>query len=130
MWVNGTLSFGNGTYTGCFIATGGVEIKTTGNGTVTLVKVNRYPLLVSRDADILVKQAKMLTFRGLIYCKTGSFDKQGNGDVNGRGTIIAAGNFTKNGGWAGMIYEDSTPVPPGGSYIQSSDRLIITAWQE
>lgn len=130
MWVNGKLYMGNGTYTGCFIATGGIEIQTTGNGVVTIEKVNSYPILVSRDGDIVVKQAKELNFHGLIYCKTGNFDKQGNGDVYGVGTIIAAGNVTKNGGWAGMLYEDSTPIPPGGSTVGTSDRVIVTAWQE
>lgn len=130
MWVNGRLYMGNGTYTGCFIATGGIELQTTGNGTITVTKTQRYPILVSRDGGILVKQAKQFNFTGLIYCKTGSFEKQGNGDVYGIGTIIAAGDVTKNGGWAGMIYQDSTPVPPGGSDVTSSDRVIVTAWQE
>jgi hypothetical protein len=130
MWVNGTLSFGNGTYNGCFIATGDIELKTTGNGTITQTAVQRYPVLVSRDGTITVKQAKTWTFTGLVYCKTGSFDKQGNGDVFGRGAIIAAGNVSKNGGWSGMIYSDPTPIPPGGSGAAVVDKVIITAWQD
>jgi hypothetical protein len=130
MWVNGSMSFGNGNYTGCFIATGAIELKTTGNGTITFNKVNRYPVLASRDGTITVKQAKTLTFNGLIYCKTGSFDKQGNGDVFGTGAIIAAGNILKNGGWSGMLYGDPTPIPPGASMASSQDRVIITAWQQ
>lgn len=130
MWVNGTMSVGNGSYTGCFIATGAIELKTTGQGTITFVKVNRYPVLATRDDSITVKQAKTLTFNGLIYCKTGSFDKQGNGDVFATGAIIAAGNVTKNGGWSGMIYGDPTPVPPGGIPPVTADKVIITAWQD
>ena len=130
MWVNGSMSVGNGTFTGCFIATGAIEMKTTGNNTITFSKVNQYPVLASRDGTITVKQAKTLTFNGLIYCKTGSFDKQGNGDVYGTGAIIAAGNVSKNGGWSGMLYSDPTPVPPGGSLAASKDKVIITAWQD
>jgi hypothetical protein len=130
MWVNGSMSFGNGTYNGCFIATGAIELKTTGNGNIALNKVNRYPVLASRDGTITVKQAKTLYLNGLIYCKTGSFDKQGNGDVLGSGAIIAAGNVSKNGGWSGMLYSDPTPVPPGGSLAASTDKVIITAWQD
>lgn len=128
MWVNGDLELGNGTYNGCFIATGDITLKTTGNGTIENNRVNQYPTLVSRDGTILVKQAKTWTFNGLVYVKTGGFDKQGNGDVYGYGSIIAAGNVSKVGGWSGMLHMDSTPVPPGGGVV-SQDRVIITAWQ-
>ncbi len=130
MWVNGSMAVGNGTFTGCFIATGAIEMKTTGNNSITLTKVNQYPVLASRDGTITVKQAKTLTFNGLIYCKTGSFDKQGNGDVYGTGAIIAAGNVSKNGGWSGMLYSDPTPIPPGGANISSRDKVLIMAWQQ
>jgi hypothetical protein len=130
MWVNGSMIVGNGTFTGCFIATGAIEIKTTGNDSITFNKVNQYPVLASRDGTITVKQAKTFTFNGLIYCKTGSFDKQGNGDVFGTGAIIAAGNVSKNGGWSGMLYSDPTPIPPGGVNISSRDKVLIMAWQE
>jgi hypothetical protein len=134
MWVNGSLNIGNGVYNGCFIATGGVELKTTGNGTITMTNSTDYPLLVSRDASILIKQAKTFTFDGLIYAKTGNFDKQGNGDVFGRGAIIAAGNVSKNGGWSGLIFSDPTPAYPGtgGSSpdLNTANRVIITAWQD
>jgi len=130
MWINGSLSLGNGDYTGCFIATGGIELKTTGNGCITNTAVNRYPALVSRDGTILVKQAKTWSFTGLIYCKTGSFDKQGNGDVFGAGAIIAAGDVTKNGGWSGMIWSDPTPIAPNQPLANIRDRVVITAWQD
>lgn len=129
MWVNGSMTVGPGTFTGCFIATGGIELQTTGNDTITFKKVNRYPTLASRDGSIVIKQTKLFSFTGLIYCKTGNFDKQGNGDVYGIGSIIAAGNVTKNGGWSGMIYSDPTPVPPGGSDTSTRDKVIIVAWQ-
>ncbi len=130
MWVNGDLYLGNGVYNGCFIATGDIELKTTGNNTITQNKVNRYPILVSRDGNITIKQAKLWTFNGLVYAKTGSFDKQGNGDVIGTGAIIAAGDVTKNGGWSGLLYSDPTPIPPGGNNNSAADRVVITAWQD
>jgi len=129
MWVNGNVYFGNGTYTGCFIATGDIQIKTTGQGTVTFNKVANYPILVSRDGDITVKQAKTMTFNGLIYAKTGGFYKQGSGDVIGRGSIVVAGGFNKVGEWSGMLYEDSTPVPPGISGPAESYIVAVSAWQ-
>jgi hypothetical protein len=133
MWVNGNMSFGNGTYNGCFISTSDIELKTTGNGTITITNSTGYPVLASRDSSIVIKQAKTFTFKGLIYAKTGNFDKQGNGDVNGNGAIIAAGNVTKNGGWSGFIYSDPTPVTPGSggsSGSSSRDKVVITAWQD
>ena len=130
MWVNGNIYLGNGTYNGCFIATGEIDLQTSGNDTIKLNKVNKYPVLASRDGAILVKQVKTLTFNGLIYCKTGSFDKQGNGDVYAYGAVIAAGNVSKNGGWTAFIWNDPTPVPPGGSLLSSLDRAVITAWQD
>lgn len=129
MWVDGDLYLDNGTYNGCFIATGDVILKTTGSsGTIINNRVNQYPTLVSRDGYIQVKQTKNWQFNGLIYIPTGSFDKQGNGDVIGMGSIIAAGNISKDGGWSGLFYMDSTPVPPGGGVV-TQDRVVITAWQ-
>lgn len=131
MWVNGSMTIQEGTYSGSFIATGAIEVKTaSAAGSIVMNKVNQYPVLASRDGSILVKQAKALTFNGLVYCKTGSFNKSGNGDVTATGAIIAAGNVTKNGGWTAMIYSDPTPIPPGGSNLNSKDRVIITAWQQ
>lgn len=131
MWVNGNISMAEGNYTGCFIATGSIELQTaSANSSINNTKVNKYPVLVSRDGNILVKQAKMWTFNGLVYVKTGSFDKQGNGDVVGTGAIIAAGNVTKNGGWTAMLYSDPTPIPPGGNNMTIADKVVITAWQD
>jgi hypothetical protein len=129
MWVNGTLTLGNGVYTGCFIATAGIEMKTTGNGEIIQKKVAKYPAFVCRDGSILIKQAKTFSFEGLIYCKTGSFDKQANGDAIGKGAIIAAGNITKNGGWSVMMYENSMPIPPG-TPTNTTDIVSVEAWQK
>ena len=134
MWVNGNIEMGNGIYTGCFIATGNIELKTTGQGTIVNNKVAGYPLLIAQN--ITVKQAKTWTFRGLVYCMPGNFSKQGNGDVFGTGSVIANGKVDKNGGWSGMIWEDSTPVPPGsgggggGSGGTTSNLVGMTAWQK
>lgn len=131
MWVNGDISFDSGTFTGCFIATGNVNTG-TGNGTYTFRPVNQYPTLVSRDGDMTWQggNGSLMDFQGLVYLKTGSLDKSGNGDVHGLGTIIAAGGISKNGGWSGMLYQDSTPVPPGGGGTTNSptDLIGVSAW--
>ena len=131
MWVNGNLIIQEGTFNGCFIATGTIEMKAAANDTtIALNQVNNYPVLASRDGSILVKQAKLLTFDGLIYVKTGGFDKQGAGDVEARGSIIAAGNVSKVGEWSGFIYSDPTPAPPGGHPQYTADKVVVTAWQD
>ena len=130
-WVDGCINFGNGTYRGCFVATSNMEMKTTGNGEIVQVRVGNYPAFVSRDGNILVKQAKTLRFNGLIYCKTGSFDKQANGDCIATGQVIAAGNITKNGGWSGMFYRDCiSPFWPGTTNYLVETRVTPTAWQK
>lgn len=136
MWVNGNIAFGAGTFTGCFIATGNITTG-TGNDNYTFRKVNQYPILVCRDGNMIWQggNKSLVDFQGLIYLKTGIFDKQGNGDVFGRGSIIAAGGISKNGGWGGMLYEDSTPVPPGGGgggggETTPVDLVGLTAWQK
>lgn len=134
MWVNGDISFAKGTYNGSFIATGSMELKAAAAGdSITVTNSTHYPVLAARDGSIVIKQAKTFTFGGLIYVKTGNFDKQGNGDVAGNGAIIAAGNVSKNGGWSGFIYSDPTPAVPGGgsgsSGGSSTDKAVITAWQ-
>jgi hypothetical protein len=132
MWVNGDISIGDGLYTGCFIATGDISIG-GGNASAEFVKVNQYPVMASRDGDISVQGGKqsLLAFNGLIYCKTGGFNKQGNGNVQGRGSIIAAGGVSKNGGWSGMLYENSTPVPPAGYGGSNPGNYVVgvSAWQ-
>lgn len=131
LWVNGDITFESGTFTGCFIATGNIYTG-TGNGTYTFRPVNQYPTLVCRDGDMTWQggNGSLVDFQGLVYLKTGSLDKSGNGDVNGLGSIIAAGGISKNGGWSGMLYQDSTPVPPGGGGTTNgpTDQIGISAW--
>ena len=129
MWVNGDLTIGNGTYVGCFIATGTIELKTTGNNDITIIKANGYPILMSRDGDINIKEVKMFNFNGLIFSQMGIVNKSGNGDVNGVGSVMANGGIIKNGGWSGMIYSDSTPVSPNG-FIDSCNIPVIESWHE
>ena len=134
MWVNGDISFSGGTFTGCFIATGNINTG-TGNSDYVFRKVNQYPTLVCRDGSMNWQggNGSLVDFQGLIYLKTGSFNKQGNGDVLGHGSIIAAGGISKNGGWSGMFYSDSTPVPPGGGddgLVYPVDQIGISAWQK
>lgn len=137
MWVNGDINVSDGSYTGSFIATGSILIQ-GGNASARFEKVEKYPVLVSRDGGINVQGGdnSLFAFHGLVYCKTGGFNKQGNGEVQGIGTIMAAGNVDKNGGWSGMLYEDSTPIPPGGgggssgTGGSSGDVLGVTAWQK
>jgi hypothetical protein len=120
MWVNGNLKIStSGTMTGCFIATGDIQI--TGSG--DQIKVGNLPAVISRDGDIDISGSGR--FHGLLYAKTGGFDKSGSGDVVG--SIVCAGEFDKSGSWAVMTYEDSTPIPPGESTLDAV--LGVTAWQ-
>ena len=130
MWVNGDITFAAGKYTGCFIATGSLTIKCAGaNDVVEHVKVAQYPAFVARDGSMLIKQAKLFKFNGLIYVKNGTFDKSGNGDVIGVGTILTAGTFSKNGGWSALIYQNSGPVPPGGyTRTLTADKVVVMGW--
>ena len=122
MWVNGTLNIsGSGNLIGCFIATGNISI----SGSGSQIKVNNYPALVSRDGNIDISGSQ--SFHGLIYSKTGSFSKSGSGLVVG--SIISGGNFTGSGSWNGLIYEDSTPIPPGTSTNALPDVVSVNAWQ-
>lgn len=131
MWVDGDLNIGAGYYRGCFVATGDIEMKAaSSSSSIIQVPVSNFPAFVSRDGNILVKQAKTLSFDGLIYCKTGSFDKQASGDCMATGQVIAAGNVTKNGSWAGMLYRDCSSslwMADTNSFLV--DRLMPTAWQ-
>ncbi len=82
MYVDGDLKIsGYGDLTGCFIATGDIDI--SGSGTHT--KVADYPALVSIDGDIDISGSH--SFEGLIYAMSDDFRKSGSGDI--RGTIIA-----------------------------------------
>jgi hypothetical protein len=128
IWVNGTMSIsGGGALVGSFIATG--DITSSAGGSIR--KANNYPLLVSRDGNITV--SSVATLQGLIYAKTGTFRKTGNGIV--QGTIIANAGVEGAGGWDYMSYENSTPVAPvsgggGGSAASDGSRVGVIAWQK
>lgn len=120
LWVNGDLTVaGNGTMTGCFIATG--DIKVTGGS--TFIKVSDYPALVSRDGDI--KATGGGDYRSLIYARIGNVEIGGGGAV--RGSIVCGGNFKKSGGSTDFYYENVLPVPP---YEEDGNaHLALSAWQ-
>lgn len=123
MWVNGNLRLNrSGRMVGCFIATGDVIV--TGSGDQE--KVAGYPAFVSRDGKVDLSGNGDV--HGLVYAKSGSIEKTGNGWVVG--SMICAGTFDKGGGWDMLVYENSTPVPPGTPTSSSRDRVIITAWQD
>lgn len=125
MWVNGNFKWsGSGRLVGCFIATGSIDISGSGDQ----IKVDNYPALVSRDADIDISGSGK--FHGLMYAKTG-FDKSGSGDVVG--SIVCGGDFDSSGSWSAMAYENSTPVPPSGggsgTPAGAGDQIGVSAWQ-
>ena len=125
MWVNGNFKWsGSGRLVGCFIATGSIDISGSGDQ----IKVDNYPALVSRDADIDISGSGK--FHGLLYAKT-TFDKSGSGDVVG--SIMCGGDFDSSGSWSAMAYENSTPVPPagggGGTPGTEGDQIGVSAWQ-
>lgn len=123
MWVNGTLRLNrSGPMVGCFIATG--DIIVTGSGDQE--KVAGYPAFVSRDGKVDLSGSGDV--HGLVYAKSGSIQKTGNGVVVG--SMICAGTFDKGGGWDLLVYENSTPVPPNNPNTSGRDRVVITAWQE
>lgn len=123
MWVNGNLRLNrSGRMIGCFIATGDVNV--TGSGDQE--KVAAYPAFISRDGDVDISGSGDI--HGLVYARSGSFEKTGNGVVVG--TIICAGTFDKGGGWDMLVYENSTPIGPGEPDSSVRDRVVITAWQD
>ena len=127
MWVNGNLKIAtSGKQTGCFIATGDIDI--TGSG--DQVKVGNFPAFVSRDGTVDISGSGKS--HGLIYAKTGGFDKSGSGDHTG--SIIVNGDFDASGSWSLLTYENSTPVAPVGSggsgEATTGDRVGVIAWQK
>lgn len=122
MWVNGDLKLTtNDPIEGCFIATGSIDIA----GHCNHAKVGLLPALMSRDGDIDISGNG--NYHGLIYCKTGQFEKTGNGII--RGSIICQGEFVRNGGPDIYAYENSTPVPPG-TVTNAGDIVSVEAWQK
>ena len=122
MWVNGDLKLTtNDPIEGCFIATGNIDIA----GHCNHSKVGYLPALMSRDGDIDISGNG--NYNGLIYCKTGRFEKTGGGSIHG--SIICQGEFVRNGGSDIYVYENSTPVPPG-TVTNSGDIVSVEAWQK
>ena len=127
LWVNGNFKFsGSGKLIGCFIATGNIDYSGSGDQ----IKVADYPAFVARDGTIDISGSGKS--HGLIYAKTGGFDKSGSGDHIG--SIIVNGDFDASGSWNALTYENSTPVPPtgggGGGSEVFSDRVSVIAWQK
>ena len=122
MWIDGSLTIsGTANVTGCFIATGDIDITGSGNQ----IKVAGYPSFVSRDGDI--KIAGSGNWHGLMYARLGDIDFTGGGTVTG--SIICGGDFKKAGGSTVFAYEKSTPVAPGEDGTQTGI-IVATAWQK
>jgi hypothetical protein len=126
MWVNGDLKIIGCTMSGCFIATGDIDI---GSHT-DQVKVNNLPAFVSRDGTITVRAGTYT--RGLLYTKSGDIDVSGNGGgAHLSGSIICAGLFRMRGGYDFFAYENSQPIPPGGSTSTPGEEYVyLKAWQK
>jgi len=123
IWVDGDLSFsGNGTITGCIIATGNITM----SGNVTQNAVNYYPALVSQTGNITL--AGNTSLHGLLYTKTGNTTISGNVELTG--SIISAGTYNMSGNFTAYIYQNSTPVAPGGSSSSPVSNVGITAWRQ
>ena len=125
MWVEGDLQIStSGNMVGSFFATGDIKISGSGDQ----IKVAQYPAFVSRDGDIKLSGSGKV--HGLIYTKSGDVEKTGSGDM--QGSIISAGAFKKTGSWESLVYEDSTPVPPGGGGGGGAglNTVGVSAWQK
>jgi len=138
LWVQGDIEFDNGTYKGCFIATGDITFKTTGGGGLVVTTNNpNYPVLMAQSGFVEAKQTKDFSITGLTYIATQYFSKSGNGDAMIYGSIIAKGNVDKNGGWDGAMYRyiptpmGYNPAGAGSSTTENGpDRIGISAWHK
>ncbi|TAN38162.1 MAG: hypothetical protein EPN23_03085 [Verrucomicrobia bacterium] len=120
LWVNGNLSFGgNGTINGCIIATGDITM----SGNVTQSKYGNYPGLASQNGSITL--SGNVSNHGLLYAKTGNVMVSGNVDFTG--SMIAAGTYTVSGNFSAFVYENSTPVAPGGAVVNN---VGISGWRQ
>jgi hypothetical protein len=117
-WVQGNVTL-KGTITGCIIATGNI----TANGGFTQIKVYNYPALVSQNGNISGNNS---TAHGLIYAKSGTVDLGGNFTVTG--SVICPQAIDGLSGGSSVVYENSTPVPPGGGGTVSS--VGISGWRQ
>lgn len=121
LWVNGNLTFsGNGTINGCIIATGNITI----SGNVTQNKYANYPGLVSQNGSINL--SGNVNNHGLLYARTGNVTVSGN--VNFTGSMIAGGTYTVSGNFTAFVYENSTPVAPGGGAVVNN--VGISGWRQ
>lgn len=119
MWVEGNFQkTGSGDFTGCIIASGDVTIAGSGD----FVKVNEYPLAVSRTGKIDFSGSGDV--RGLLYAQNGNFEKTGSGNVVG--SIVCKGDFKKSGSWDLLNYEKSVPVAPGCT----GNKFTQISWKE
>jgi hypothetical protein len=125
LWVDGSVKISNGSFNGCIVATGDIEISTSAN----INSLNGCPVLISRDGNIKITSTP--TISGLVYTKTGNIEWQGGGVLNG--AIISTGDVIKGGSSDLIInFIPSTPVVVGmPEYInKSGDYVIISAWQQ
>jgi hypothetical protein len=124
LWVSGNLKISNGKCTGCFVATGDIDMSTSR----AMVSTNGYPLLISRDGSI--KVTSTADMKGLVYARAGSIDWTGGGTL--KGSLVAAGDIGKGGGSDLIVeFNRAPPVIPDVliSTTNTTDYVIISAWQ-
>jgi hypothetical protein len=134
LYVNGNLTFSPGTYSGCFIASSNISMSGGNASFIFTQNTNGYPVMATVNGGIELQGGaqSVFVFTGLIYVASasGSFNKSGNGEVNGVGTIMTrGGGISKNGGWSGMLYTNSTPVYPGTT-SSTNYTVGVTVWQK
>lgn len=123
LWVNGDFRYsGSDNLIGCIVATG--DIIWTGSG--SQIQTNGMPALMSQNGSIDISGNG--AFSGLIYVKNGDFEKTGNGQITG--AIIAAGTFTKGGGWDAFVWTNTVIIPPDGNTNYYLDVVYVSAWQK
>jgi hypothetical protein len=106
LYVNGNFRLsGSMNFTGCIIASGNIDISTSGN----ISRVYRFPVAVSINGSISYSGSGNMT--GLIFAQNGDVTKTGSGNV--AGSIICKGDFKKTGSWNVFTYQNSAPLPPG-----------------
>lgn len=126
VWVNGDVHITSGTIVkGTIIATGDIDI---GGSADIQPSVNGGGFsLASRDGDIKITTSGTIE-TGIVYAKTGNFDMQANGEV--QGSIIVKGTIDKAGNSDAIIYSKIVPTLPGGEDpVEPYDIIGISAWQ-
>ncbi|MFT5472597.1 MAG: cytoskeletal protein CcmA (bactofilin family) [Candidatus Promineifilaceae bacterium] len=121
MFVDGNLTItGSGTLTGSFISTGTLTV----SGQVTIIPVDGYPALASRDGDIKVSGGSEI--EGLIYVKSGDYEQTGGSSLAGQ--IVVKGDIKKAGNTMNVEFVNSPPTIPGGTPSTETD-LGLNTWQ-